>query len=348
MAIEMWGTFSVRDHLVNRAFIADVLLYDRLVIPTLPASEAEADWPMEWDIDKQKSLLADLGDLAIAIPWTEDRRSQWQKRFESANAEERRDARVETTEIIRGDVAIARDPQYADLPYRITRKLLQDFANDLADDKLFKKLRVTRKQRPGSTLEVVSAYPSYEAFVSDVSLIATKEKGENVKRLVPTQVFGWEFFIPDSVDFGVDEDRRLLAKSVDLAIKPDFVELRGEFYKWWTDVSTGGISLEDAKTDMKERIAEFGNMMKGQGWKTTARYAIKIADAFSGGLGLVSEVASAGAEAFLGTADVFADERLKRENAPPRLKVAAIFHDARTRFGWKTPKQAEPNREFKT
>jgi hypothetical protein len=342
MAIEVWGTFSVRDHLVSRAFVADVLLYDRLVIPTLPGSEAEADWPVEWDIHRQKSILADLGDLAIAIPWTKDRQSQWQRRFDDAQAEERRAARAETTEIIREDVAIARDPQYADLPFRITRNLLQDFANDASDDKLFKKLRVTRKQRPGSTLEAVSAYPSYEAFASDVSLVAGEETGETVNRLVPTRVFGWEFFIPDSVDFGVDEDRKLLAKAVDLATKPDFIESRAEFYKWWSDVSAGGISSEDAKADMKERIAEFGKMMKGQGWKTTARYAIKIADAFSGGLGLVSEVASAGAEAFLGSADVFADERLKRENAPPRLKVAAIFHDARNRFGWKTSKQPPP------
>ena len=118
---------------------------------------------------------------------------------------------------------------------------------------------------------------------------------------------------------------------------PDFIESREDFYKWWCDVSKGGISTVEAKADMEKRITEYHRIMKGQGWKTTIRYAIKIADAFSGGLGLVNEAASAVAEAFLGSADVFADERLKRENAPPRLKVAAMFNDARTRFGWKTP-----------
>ncbi len=338
MAIEMWGTFSVRDHTFDRAFIADVLLYDRLVIPTLPESDAETDWPVEWDIKKQKSLLADLGDLAIAVPWTKDRQMQWQKRLDGASAEERRVARAQTTEIIRGDVAIARDPQYAELPYRVTRDLLQDFANDVADDNLFKKLRVTNKVRPGSTLEAVSAYPSYNAFATDVSLVGAEETGENLNRLAPTEVFGWEFFIPDSADSGVDEDRRLLAKAVRLATMTDFIESRGEFYKWWSDVLKSGISSAEAKADMGKRVAEYQKIIKGQGWKTTLRYAIKIADAFSGGLGLVSEAASAGAEAFLGSADVFADERLKRENAPPRLKVAAIFHDARTRLGWKTAK----------
>ena len=30
MRAELWGTFSVRDHLRPRSFIAEVLLYDRL------------------------------------------------------------------------------------------------------------------------------------------------------------------------------------------------------------------------------------------------------------------------------------------------------------------------------
>src|SRR5262249_34330772 len=111
MCIELWGTFSVRDHLVDRAFIADVLLYDHLVIPTLPEGSPETEWPAEWDLPKQRTLLGDLGDLAIPIPWTKERRDQWQTRFDDKGAEERRLARAESTQIIEKDVATARDPQ---------------------------------------------------------------------------------------------------------------------------------------------------------------------------------------------------------------------------------------------
>jgi hypothetical protein len=62
MTIELWGTFSVRDHLVNRAFVADVLLYDQLVIPTLPKDEPESEWPTRWNLAKQRALLGDLGE----------------------------------------------------------------------------------------------------------------------------------------------------------------------------------------------------------------------------------------------------------------------------------------------
>jgi hypothetical protein len=335
MAIELWGTFSVRDHLVDRAFVADVLLYDRLVIPTLPEAEPEALWPVEWDLKKQKSLLADLGELAIPIPWSEERRRIWQTRFDDTRAEERRLARAAANQSIERDVSLARDPQYSDLPYRITRDVLQDFVNQGADDKLFKKLRVTSKVRPGAVLEAVSAYPSYDAFAADVSVIGEEEGPKEVRQLTPTEVFGWEFFIPDSEVFGVEEDRRLLEKALRLATKPDFVEMRGEFYKWWSDVVAGGISSAEAKADMKKRIAEYHSLIRSQGWKTAVRYAIKILDAFSGGLGIVNEAAAVGAEMFFGSADVFADERLKADKMPSRLKVAAIFHDARTRFGWK-------------
>ena len=41
MAFETWGTFAVDDHLGKRAFVADVLLYDRLVIPVPDARERE-------------------------------------------------------------------------------------------------------------------------------------------------------------------------------------------------------------------------------------------------------------------------------------------------------------------
>ena len=337
MTIELWGTFSVRDHLVNRAFIADVLLYDLLVIPTMPESEDETEWPASWGLAKQRALLNDLGDLAIPIPWDKGRRDTWQKRFDDAQPKERGFARGQVTAIVASDVAMARDPQYKDLPYKITRQLLQDFANADADDRLFRKLRVTRKVRPGSILEAVSAYQSFETFAADIPEADASQPEDYAQHLTPTSVFGWQFFVPDSSDVGEREDRRLLEKAIKLAMKTEFIEMRQDFYSWWSDVVASDITAAEARADMKQRVAEYQKLIKGQGWKTTARYAIKIADAFSGGLGLFNEMASIGAEAILGSADILVDERMKRANAPARLKVAAIFHDARTRLGWNAP-----------
>jgi hypothetical protein len=71
MEIEVWGTFSVRDHLLDRAFVADVLLYDRLLITTCPSKAASDSWPKEWNVSRQQAAIDILGDLAIPIPWND-------------------------------------------------------------------------------------------------------------------------------------------------------------------------------------------------------------------------------------------------------------------------------------
>jgi hypothetical protein len=54
MTIELWGTFSVRDHLVSRAFVADVLLYDQLVIPTMPENDDEREHGLLWGAQDER------------------------------------------------------------------------------------------------------------------------------------------------------------------------------------------------------------------------------------------------------------------------------------------------------
>ena len=41
MPIERWATFAVNDHLQVKPFVADVLLYDKLVVPYPPPNDAE-------------------------------------------------------------------------------------------------------------------------------------------------------------------------------------------------------------------------------------------------------------------------------------------------------------------
>ncbi len=89
--MQVWGTFAVNDHLQPGAFLREVLLFDRLVVP-VPSSEAErARWfapnpndPTEsWKPDRQEQLLAILGTqsspgyngakLVVPAPWDQGR-----------------------------------------------------------------------------------------------------------------------------------------------------------------------------------------------------------------------------------------------------------------------------------
>src|SRR5271168_359035 len=97
--LQHWGTYSVRDHIGSRAFVADVLLFDKLVIPR-PATEQELlaeggqsagedqleHWRrMKWKPDRQRELLDILGefDLAIELPWGVQARQDWRTVYRS-------------------------------------------------------------------------------------------------------------------------------------------------------------------------------------------------------------------------------------------------------------------------
>jgi hypothetical protein len=319
MSVELWGTFSVRDHLAPRAFVADVLLYDRVVLPTLPEGADPASWPEAWNLARQKEVLEVLGELAVAIPWTADRRRQWQARFDADSAAERAAAKAEAADWVRKDAAFAS-----------TRALLSDYANRNVDDALVRKLTALRKARPGAALEAVSAYPSFAQFEQDVPMAAPAES--------PSQVFGWEFFVPDAAT-GAASDLALLRKAIKLAETAEFIELRGHFYGWWRDVAEAALSVEEARSDMQTRYAAYRDIMRKQGWKAGGRYAIKVANALTGGLAeLAGEAVATTAETFLGGAEIAGEKLLGDAAVTPRLKAAAMFHDARRRLGWKPPK----------
>ena len=83
-SFQVWGTFSVRDHLQPWAFVAEVLIYDRLVVPVPPEGDDDEEqrWVTErWDPARQRALLEILGDLAVQVEWDADRRRQWGAEF---------------------------------------------------------------------------------------------------------------------------------------------------------------------------------------------------------------------------------------------------------------------------
>jgi len=93
MPFERWGSLSVDDHTNTRALVANVLLYDRLVVPqwTEQADRDEhAYWTKKgWDPDLQAERLEQLGDLAICRPWDNLRRAQFRTRIAQIDAEQR-------------------------------------------------------------------------------------------------------------------------------------------------------------------------------------------------------------------------------------------------------------------
>ena len=92
---ELWGTFSVMDHVRKGAFLAEVVLYDRLVIPVPPDPDraeteedrvfAQAQWKRwvdnDWEPERLLSLVEILRPVAEPIEWDRRRHAEWAKQF---------------------------------------------------------------------------------------------------------------------------------------------------------------------------------------------------------------------------------------------------------------------------
>lgn len=91
MPIERWGSLSVDDHVDAHALVANVLLYDRLILPVMTPQvdrDERAYWAKHgWDPELQQQRLEQLGELAIERPWDKTRRSIFRTRAEQIAAE---------------------------------------------------------------------------------------------------------------------------------------------------------------------------------------------------------------------------------------------------------------------
>src|SRR4051794_35219779 len=98
---ELWGTFSVMDHVKEGAFLAEVVMYDHLVIPVPPDPKnaktewerafAEQQWERwtseKWAPERQRDLLEIIKPVATPIEWTLDRHNMWATEYEKSKQE---------------------------------------------------------------------------------------------------------------------------------------------------------------------------------------------------------------------------------------------------------------------
>src|SRR5713226_10486902 len=106
----LWGTMSVLDHTRPRPFFAEILLYDKIVVP-VPIPDDDADWA-RWATlgrrpERQRELLDILGrgDHALEIPWTEELRDKFERAARTLVASQPSDPVPEAT--LRSNLASA-------------------------------------------------------------------------------------------------------------------------------------------------------------------------------------------------------------------------------------------------
>jgi hypothetical protein len=229
MSRERWGTFAVNDHLRQRPFAVDVLLYDRLVIPYPPDSERPRWVAQGWRPDRLEACLEILGDLAIPVPWDEHKRDTFKTRYMAAQGADF-DARN-----------LAEAQQMNQDPFYLTRVLLSaDFLPQLP--------------RGVSKVWAVAAYPSANAYRKDYTSDARQERQETLG-LVLTH----RFLVPKAAGKSY---RDFLKKAVRLASRDDFREKRAQLYRWQEEIIENDIPNDKAVREMEQYLKQYNDAVK--------------------------------------------------------------------------------------
>jgi hypothetical protein len=266
---QLWATFSVEDHCRAGAFVAEVLLYDKLIIPVPPtvkdglepeiAAREWQRWSCEgWDPDRQRTILAILGNCALQVPWTAERRAEWKLEL---------------------------DRSFTRLGYLATGSVLQQFAPAMA--------------RP---VIGVSQYHSLAQLAEQGIRPLSPEEKHPAGTLLA--VLGHELLVPDDPRREGD-DFAILRQAVKVAQHPDYQEKRRLLYGWQQDfINSDGLtdatSIRTAVKKMEKLVDDLKTAtLQQKEWKWAKRLlsflspASEIADLLLPGFSAVSKATGA-------------------------------------------------------
>jgi hypothetical protein len=327
----LWGTFSVADHKRRHAFVADVLVYDRLIVP-VPAGDDDERWARnQWDVDLQREVLDVLrdgdDDRVVEVPWDRAKREQFKERTTELAAAAAFDVSVIDS--------VARDNPDTPAQY-VTRMVLQDYMDATHDAQL---LSGVLRGLPRTDVQVVAAYPSWTQLRDERDV-------EEVDRAAVSGVellggFVWPFVVPAEQD---RSDIDLLKRAVEFASRPEVQAYRLAFHQWRNDVVGGGKTPREAAENLGAQIAEYGEWSRRLKVQTTTRTACAVVTLgasvvgsavfpFVGVPALTASLVGAGA-AGVSLVDFIASRLFRQSHAAKAAnQPGALFWEARAAIG---------------
>lgn len=312
---QLWATFSVKDHCTPGAFVAEVLLYDHLLIPVVPmrrdglsADEASDEWKRwkdnGWEPARLNQLVAILGERATPIPWTKTLQQQWQERMHLANDP----SAAPVTEDVR---------QFRSNGYVITGSVLERFAPRMAQ-----------------TVVAVSQYRSLEELQRSMPVRRIDDPASPLPPGSLLAVLGHELLVPKDPD---QDDFQLLTEAVEVGSDPTYREKRKQLYLWQqefvdSDKLTDAQSIKSAVEQMSDLVRDLnkatGKQKVWKGFKSLFSF-LKV------GAKVAEFVEPAGAKtvgAAVSVGDFVLDRIEPRKPGDEATPVAALLLDAQKRL----------------
>lgn len=303
MGREIWGTYSVRDHTLPGAFLADLMFYDRLVLP-VPQPGEEADWEREnWAPANQAGLIEELArfDRVKTVPW---RLGTWEREKENFTKDlaERSSLDIEVArDVARDAFLFTRTRLIEDLPRHVRGVTAVPTFADAGT------LAGAIGLQRGKAGELNMSAQSMAAAAMRLKFLAPKPDGRTrLENLVP-----------------------VLEKTGEKDVR----KARDAFWRWQRDffgddVVTEQASLDAAAEEMADLIADLERALRWDRIRTAAQYLFLAGGATVGMLGgPLTPVALAGVALSVGQ---FAFDKVADTNEIKRAPDAALFTSAKT------------------
>lgn len=286
--------------------MADLILYDRLVVPVPTKDDMDRWVKNKWDPERQAALLKILGPFAQQIDWTPDLRAQFKEKWSP------REAAV-----------------HIDAAYRMTRWIV---SNQL--DKL-------KTEAELGDVRAVAVYTEPDRFDSEWQLAATppflrkarrvtpgllRERGEiapsrlqNLAKMIVTRLA-----IPN--DGQTDEE--VLERAVDLVSRSEVAERRSAFHRRIAELASGGLRDETVVGEFQDDLDAYNDAIQRHTRARTARVAVQVVTTSEAAAGLWAPPVAllSGPTAALGEAVI--QRRWSGDPAGPQFSAAALLAEA--------------------
>jgi hypothetical protein len=275
----IWGCYSVADHLEPRAFVADLLLYDRLVIPT-PSDDDVARWEERWDPERQARLLGILGGFAERVEWTEALREQFQSEWSPANAA----LYIDDASAYGATLGPAQGA--CEDPYMVSRRIItEQLGGKVAEERgdvravavYAKPDRFDREWRLTGTLPFLRRKTRAEpGALREVATPAVLER-QRLAKLVVTRLV-----VPDEGH----SDEEVLRRTVDLVSRNDVWERRAAFHQLIASLDAERLRDETVIGEVEDLLNAFNESVRRHTRKQQARLAVQVLTTMEGVAGL--------------------------------------------------------------
>jgi hypothetical protein len=330
--MQRWGFYSVIDHNNKRKVAADVLLYDKIVVPT-PKKDKLGNWDPtdwarwgKWNPQALVDLINQVEDQSkghvLQAEWDDDRQKDWRKIYEELKL------KIDTTNA-------EREAEFKQLGYWVTRDVLM---KGLMKDTL-----------PFHSEGVVEPYAAYQSEDDFFEIHSKKPIAAGISEL--NCLIAHRLAVPDDQD----EDQAL-QRALKLTTNDTFVKRRQKFYEWQHDLVSLGHAPKDILEELETLVKEYNEVVCEQ--KGKSRWDTVLTGLAVGGVAVSTAVAAfPGLLAALGlstlvglkavtlatagnTAAIHIGRRLlgrgKAPDAPQQVAVAgAMFHQIESDIEWK-------------